>query len=225
MNESNVEHEFEYKGYQVKIGYSNFSENPRHWGSVFKFVTTTNGKGPWELDTTQKTTLEDCLADILEIDIDTHKGYQQVYQNAVSMFGPYHKAYPQIDDTLIEYLEKLVEINHLMLPVYCYEHGSIMYGAGSNTVPSGVKVGYIFIPKSDARANFGKRLTKKVVKLVYSTMVQEVANYSCWVNGDDKMFEVYKDGNFAGGLMDIYEDINWIENYVKGEIDRGVTSF
>jgi len=97
---------------------------------------------------------------------------------------------------------------YLVLPLYLYDHSglTISTGAFSCRWDSG-QVGYIYMSKKDAIANFGKkRLTKKVIARALDCMRAEVKEYDDYLTGNVYGFEYEQVAVNADGEEQMLEE-------------------
>lgn len=81
--------------------------------------------------------------------------------------------------------DQITEKDHVILPVYRYEHGSLAYNTqGFHCRWDSGQCGYIYATKKDAIKEFGKKnFTKTVKERALACLVSEVETYSNWANG------------------------------------------
>ena len=86
--------------------------------------------------------------------------------------------------------------DNIVLPVYAYIHSGIMLNTTGFSCPwdSG-QSGCIYVSKAKAREAFGvKRITSKVLNLIYSVLKAEVEEFSMYLNGEVYGY-IIKDNN------------------------------
>jgi hypothetical protein len=84
-----------------------------------------------------------------------------------------------------ESLMRLIERNAIILPVFKYEHGGVVYKTSrfSCQWDSG-QVGWVYVTKEAIRKNWGTKLvTPKYREMARQALISEVACYSEWANG------------------------------------------
>lgn len=119
------------------------------------------------------------------------------------------------NDNNMEYFNEIKQHmnkqGYIVFPVYCYEHGVIVYSTGSFSCPwdSGM-VGVIYATKEKIYEEFGiKRINSKVREVVENNFKSECETYTHWVNGDVYGF-VLEDlqGNHIDSCWGFYDDFN-----------------
>ena len=116
---------------------------------------------------------------------DKHSyGDPRSFMESAAMFGgmSYERA-TEVDDTK---LQRFVERDFIVLPLYLYDHGGITMSVGGFSDPwdSG-QVGWIYVTKAKAREEYGvKRLTKKLLERIEGYLTGEVEVYDQYLSGD-----------------------------------------
>ena len=151
-------------------------ESPREWCNLGTFwMWCRNYASPDELPN-RRWDMEDCFASEFSLkDISETKFYDTGDQ------GSYR-------DYIMEQVEKLA----IILPVYKYEHGGVVFNTEGFSCPwdSG-QVGFIFVSLEDVRKEYGvKRVTKAIREKVIEQLKGEVKTYSQWVNSEVYGFEI-----------------------------------
>jgi hypothetical protein len=98
----------------------------------------------------------------------------------------YYETIEGVENASDDRLMELFQRDHIMLPVYMYEHSGVVLNTYGFSCPwdSG-QVGYIYISKDRVRKEYGvKRITKKLLEKVESILKSEIDIYSEYVNGN-----------------------------------------
>lgn len=85
-----------------------------------------------------------------------------------------------------ERLMDLFKKDHIILPVYMYEHSGVVLNTHGFSCPwdSG-QVGFIYVSKEKVRSEYGvKRITKKLLEKVEGVLASEIEVYSDYVDGN-----------------------------------------
>lgn len=91
-----------------------------------------------------------------------------------------------------EWIYREFEKHYLFLPLHLYDHSGVTMSVSRFSDPwdSG-QVGFIYVSKKKARAEFG-RLTKKTTERVLGVLRAEVEVYGQYLTGDIYGFQLYK---------------------------------
>jgi len=92
-------------------------------------------------------------------------------------------------------LEDIKEDNHIILPLYLYDHSGITMSTGPFTCPwdSG-QVGYIYVSYKQVRKEYGwKHITKQRREKIESYLTDEVKTYDQFLTGDVWWFSIEDD--------------------------------
>lgn len=173
-----------YKGYEIIVetmDYLDDHDNPREWDNVGTMVCF---HSRYRLGDEQYTDPIDWLEDHLGLDM----------------------SYEHTDERRQE-LEGMLERDHIVLPLYLYDHGGITMNTGGFSCgwDSG-QVGYIFVSRADARKEFGwERITKKREEHVEDFLRNEVKVYDHYLTGEVFRFEVRDpEGEYVDGCSGFY---------------------
>lgn len=126
----------------------------------------------------------------------------------------------KVERMSFEQCEKVVRENAIILPLYLYDHSSLVMRTYPFNDPwdSG-QVGWIYVLKEKVREEYGvRRVTKKVRDRVIALLKAEVDTYSQWLEGDVYGF-VLEDakGNKIDSCWGFF-GTDWKENGVAGHI-------
>jgi len=129
------------------------------------------------------------------------------------------------DDMIEEYVNRSLEKNYVILPIYMYDHSGITINTSGYSCPwdSG-QVGYIYVSKSDVRKEWKvNRISKKLMSKVIGVLVGEIETYDQYLTGDIYGYNVYDNtGEVIDSCWGFY-GTDWENNglleYAKNAID------
>lgn len=130
-----------------------------------------------------------------------------VYENLmeVSLSEPYLDPYShcELNQKGIDRVEKWIEANLIVLPVYLYDHSGITISTSpfSCSWDSG-QVGYIFCTKQDARRELNKKsLTSERIERIKEILKSEVGVFDDYLRGDVYKYHVDELGLSCSGFI------------------------
>jgi hypothetical protein len=211
MSDENVVHEEKYKGYTIKIEQDTDSPNPRtDFDNAGTMVCWHNRYTLGDIQ--PKESPDDWLREQLS--------------------DEYSKGWLDVAD-LFELL-KTFERKNIVMPVYSYEHGSISLSTSreypfNDRWDSG-QVGWIYISKTRAVEEWGKKLfTKTVANKAYTYLRGEVQTFDDYLNNNVYGWIVYdKDGEQMDSVWGYFpdhdgkSDYQFVLNDAKTSIDWDV---
>ena len=221
----------EYRGYNIEVHQDDHYDNPREdWGDNFGTMV--------------------CFHDRYDLGDkrQDHYNNDEWIENFAGQFCDdiqkkldwwYERLCPRYEDSRTKYekkrkevIQKLLDDNVFMLPLYLYDHSGITMNTGGFSCPwdSG-QVGYIYVTKEKVREEFKvKVVSPKLRAKVYKILEQEVKVYDDYLTGNvwgyiikDHNGNEIDDGSCWGFYGDDgYEDDGYMINECKSIIDREI---
>lgn len=222
----------EYKDYNIEIFFDDDSENPRetfdNFGTMICFHSRYNLG-----DKHNYTDPLDFKKDLAcGIDNVEDRIYHWEEGNGWSYLINKYKdstAIEECDTKIDEIINKAIEDNYIILPLYLYDHSGItMNVSGFSCQWDSGQVGYIYISKEDARKELKyKLITKNRIEKIKERLTKEVEIYDEYLRGDVYFYKITKENedDDIGGCSGFY-GYNFEENglleYARDDIDHHI---
>lgn len=208
----------EYKGYNINIYYDEFPESPREWCNLGIMLCSHRNYtlGEEQLDSYLRT---------YHTGKDAILAYFQDKFNIIEDKEGYEIGLNEMTEQQITKLEKWIEDNIIMLPIYMYEHSGIALNTKGFTCQwdSG-QVGIIYVTREQVKKEYKvKRITKKLKETVVKVLAGEVKTYGDYVEGSVYGYMIEdKNGDETGGCWGFYGycfEENGLLNHAREEIE------
>ena len=196
----------EYKNCKIKIFNNEDTESPREWDNLGIMVCSHRNYN------------------LGDVQISGGIDYFHEYLNEKYAISDNYNDYDYFEDNQNEIIEKWIDKNLIILPLYLYDHSGItMNTAGFSCGWDSGQVGWIYINRAAARKKFGvKRISKKLEKRVMNYLVGEVEIYDKYLRGDVYGYQSEdKDGKDMGSCWGFY-DMEQLLSEAKSEIDYNI---
>ena len=113
-------------------------------------------------------------------------GYTMILNNFIGIKNQWEHISNQINKKIKSLVQKTIEKNYIILPLYLYDHSGITISTGPFNCPfdSG-QIGYIYVPIKDIKKEWNwKLLTKKRRLKIESILKSEVKIYDDFLTGN-----------------------------------------
>ncbi len=137
----------------------------------------------------------------------------------------------EIAGILLDYMDtaallRLAEREHVMLPLYLYDHSGLSIstepfaGRVSHAKWDSGQVGWIYAPKADAAAAVGEA-DNGVFSITKELLASEVSEYDSYLCGDCYGFQLYEDGNEVNSCWGFIGSPEAIKPAIEGYLPDG----
>lgn len=216
-----------YKGYEIEISQDEYPESPREWDNLGKIVGY-------------------CKSYIL-FDIENkfsgeggnhYKDFLLYIQNEYNILQD-KEGYKKDSDNLTKAdfirLDKWIEKNIVLLPVYAYIHSGVSLKVGSfqGLLPQGHaefdsgQIGYIYVTKDKILKDFNvKKITKKIREEAVNCLISEIETFNQYLEGDIYGYNIKSINEACRGYYGydycLQEAKDVVDCYLKQEIKKHI---
>lgn len=124
-----------------------------------------------------------------------------------------------------DFLSEIDNNNHVILPLYLYDHSGITISTTPFSCPwdSG-QVGWIYVSKEKIRQEgYGQKVTKKIIEKIKDILKAEIKTYDQYLTGEVFSFIVEENGEIVDSCGGFYGR-DWEENGIKDYIPEELHS-
>ena len=214
----------EYKGFKINIYPDDSAESPRERDNLGKMVCFHRR---YSLGDKHKFSSPSSFHRELAMELDPELERRIDYWENGDGWIHLQPDYKAADKKVHNLIEKTIDKNCIMLPLYLYDHSGITMSTGPFSCPwdSG-QVGYIYISIQDIKKEYSwKVLTKEHRRLIEDVLQSEVRVYDYFIRGDvfgykildpdgeerDSCWGFYSSNHEKSGLLDSAKEfIDWI---------------
>jgi hypothetical protein len=191
-------------------------DNPREWDNLGTMVCW---HSRYNLGDEKPTS--DAYDFIVDLVYDFLSGSDQYEIDSVSGWSDFSPE--MLPEDTASRIEKLLDENYIILPLYLYDHSGITMNTSGFSCPwdSG-QVGYIYVSKEDVRSEWGwKYFTKQRIEKIKRILRTEVEIYDFYLQNRVYGYSVTCDicGNDLDSCWGFYGE-NWKENGIMDYVSN-----
>jgi len=218
----NIRYEEIYKGKLIQVVYDFSADDPREWDNLGTLACFHARKSLGDEDVRKLINSRGYHGTGLMLHILLYEFEKELYNltayKRAKKLADKNGEYLDIEDWINEnsLIEELFYKFHFCLPVYAYEHGSIIVDVKpvSYDIWDSGQLGIIYVSKTKALKDFGQtKVTKKFEKAVYGLLTNEVKIYNAWLNNATFGYNILSNGEVIESCYGFYPGFDGKPDY------------